>query len=130
MAGDTAGRVQVYRTMTERPLVDISASAVTPGPPVKSLQWSPAQPGLFFVLDANSCIHVWDLCSSDMCPQMSVPFSGQTLTSISLPPHPTGRMLAVASEAGTVDVYNLKPEFGALPKKDSERLQDVTFNKL
>ncbi|KAG8302726.1 WD repeat-containing protein 60 [Homalodisca vitripennis] len=125
MIGDTTGRVQIYRTMTERPLVDVSASAVSPGPPVKGLQWSSAQPGLFFVLDANSCIHVWDLCKSDMCPQMSVPFSGQTLTSICLTPHSASKMMAIASEAGTVDIYSLKAEFGALPKKESERLQDV-----
>lgn len=40
--------------MTERPLLDIAASPAEPSPPVKGVQWSPTQPGLFFVLDANS----------------------------------------------------------------------------
>lgn len=40
--------------MTERPLLDIAASPTDPSPPVKSVQWSPTQPGLFFVLDTNS----------------------------------------------------------------------------
>lgn len=46
--------MQIYRAMTERPLLDIAASPTDPSPPVKNVQWSPTQPGLFFVLDANS----------------------------------------------------------------------------
>lgn len=46
--------MQIYRAMTERPLLDIAASPADPSPPVKGVQWSPTQPGLFFVLDANS----------------------------------------------------------------------------
>lgn len=40
-----------------------------------------------------SSIHVWDLCASDMCPQMTVPFTSQVITSIALTRHPDSRML-------------------------------------
>lgn len=66
LAGTEDGNLWLYNLKNEMPLLSWSAS--TGGSGILSVKWSRSRPSVFYVLDANSNLHIWDLLKSDQGP--------------------------------------------------------------
>uniref|UniRef100_A0A1B6DU89 WD repeat-containing protein 60 n=1 Tax=Clastoptera arizonana TaxID=38151 RepID=A0A1B6DU89_9HEMI len=110
LVGDNEGRIRVYRTSSKQPLLNLFANASSLNSGVKSIQMSANHPGLFFVLDSKSCIHVWDLCIGDIYPQLTVPFDNQ-ISAIQLSQHVGANQMALATTTGQIQIHHLKTQF-------------------
>ncbi|CAI9598884.1 unnamed protein product, partial [Staurois parvus] len=66
LAGCTDGCIRLHTMSAEYPVMQWNDT--TGGQPIIALQWSLTRPTLFFVLDAASSIHIWDLLQNDLQP--------------------------------------------------------------
>ncbi|XP_047482829.1 cytoplasmic dynein 2 intermediate chain 1-like isoform X1 [Penaeus chinensis] len=74
LVGGSDGVVRLHSTALERPLTSWQSSPDCV--PVVDLQWSPARPCVFYVLDANARLHIWDLSAGDIFPVLTVETGG------------------------------------------------------
>ncbi|ROT85651.1 WD repeat-containing protein 60 [Penaeus vannamei] len=74
LVGGSDGVVRLHSTASERPLTSWQSSPDCV--PVVDLQWSPARPCVFYVLDANARLHIWDLSAGDIFPVLTVETGG------------------------------------------------------
>ncbi|XP_075223895.1 cytoplasmic dynein 2 intermediate chain 1-like [Lycorma delicatula] len=112
LVGTNGGRVRLYLNRFEFPLVDVAGTVANPGPAIISLQWSLHRAGVFFILDENSCLHIWDLCKSDIFPLFSVPMNNALVSTIQISPHKETQFLAIGTDKGAVEIHKLTSELG------------------
>ncbi|KAI8813973.1 WD40-repeat-containing domain protein [Cladochytrium replicatum] len=74
-----SGRVALFRLSSEVPIKTWVLESAQQGrtkqvspPPVKCVRWSAHRPAVFFVLDQESGLHVWDLMESDRGPHYTM----------------------------------------------------------
>ncbi|XP_071534076.1 uncharacterized protein [Panulirus ornatus] len=116
LVGGGDGIVRLHSTETDRPLT--SWQSAPDSSPIVDLQWSPARPCVFYVLDSHARLHVWDLSAGDIFPVLTVEAGGlvgSNLCAFSIAPtqitsrHP---LLSVfASDEGELILRQVSPEF-------------------
>ncbi|XP_042893349.1 cytoplasmic dynein 2 intermediate chain 1-like isoform X2 [Penaeus japonicus] len=116
LVGGSDGVVRLHSTASERPLTSWQSSPDSV--PVVDLQWSPARPCVFYVLDANARLHIWDLSAGDIFPVLTVETGGLvggTLSSFHIAPtkttshHPLHGIFA--NDQGELVLRQVSPEF-------------------
>ncbi|XP_068233794.1 cytoplasmic dynein 2 intermediate chain 1-like [Palaemon carinicauda] len=116
LVGSSDGMVRLHSISSERPLTTWQSAPDCA--PIKELQWSPARPCVFYVLDAMARLHVWDLSAGDIFPILTVEAGGLVggaLRSFNIAPtQPTSRhpLYAIfASDGGEMVLRQVGPEF-------------------
>ncbi|XP_064107541.1 cytoplasmic dynein 2 intermediate chain 1-like [Macrobrachium nipponense] len=116
LVGSSDGMVRLHSISSERPLTTWQSAPDCA--PVKGLQWSPARPCVFYVLDSMARLHIWDLSAGDIFPILTVEAGGLVggaLRSFNIAPtQPTSRhpLYAVfASDGGEMVLRQVGPEF-------------------
>lgn len=66
LSGSENGNLWLFTLKNEFPLLSWPSS--TSGSEILSIQWSHSRPSVFYVLDSQSNLHVWDLLKSDKGP--------------------------------------------------------------
>lgn len=67
--GCADGSVRLHSVQSEQPLLEWCGS--TAGEEVVSVQWALTRPAVFCVLDAASCLHLWDLVEDEQRPVLT-----------------------------------------------------------
>ncbi|XP_052127244.1 cytoplasmic dynein 2 intermediate chain 1 isoform X3 [Frankliniella occidentalis] len=125
LVGCGDGTVRLHSRLTARPLLSVAGSGgvVGAGPAISVLQWSNSRPCIFFALDCESRLHVWDLASSDMYPMLTIPFKGKFITTMQLsPPRHTSKAcpyLALGTSCGKLKVHLVKENFASTSLEDT-----------
>lgn len=86
LAGCEDGSVHLYHTSSARPL--ISWNALCEGHPIVTVEWSQSRPAVFFVLAANSSLHMFDLVETGAVPVHSDQITAGRATSFSVSSDP------------------------------------------
>jgi len=132
LAGCADGSLRLYHVDGEHPL--ISWPNATDGRPIKMVRFCRSRPSVFFVLDNQSCIYIWDLNMDDAMPLKSERISKSSVTSFCLSNDhsATGVGLAgrrpqmvVCLDSGAVEVHTISKEFSALMPEEVD--QFATF---
>ncbi|XP_058954836.2 cytoplasmic dynein 2 intermediate chain 1 isoform X2 [Pocillopora verrucosa] len=116
LAGTEDGNLWLFNLKNEIPLFSWS----TNGNGIISVQWSRSRPSVFYVLDINSNLHIWDLLKSDQGPVAVEKFkhgrvvcfelsNDYSASGIGIP----GRNpeLVLVFESGTVEIHKLSKAF-------------------
>ena len=108
----------MHSVTSEKPLITWPGSVN--GQPILRIIWSPSRPCVFYILDSDSRIHLWDLGVGDIYPAHSVQFE-EKVNVIAINPElgdpKQKQLLALGMENGRVEVHHLKSEYRA---KDSK----------
>ncbi|XP_037068385.1 cytoplasmic dynein 2 intermediate chain 1-like [Pollicipes pollicipes] len=126
LAGGADGSLRLHTTSGDRPL--ITWNNATAGAPVLALGWSRSRPCVFFVLDADSKIHVWDLSAGDIFPAETDEVKSGQVTAMDLSYGAEGDKpvthLAVCTDAGTVEVHRISETYtGATDEAASTEME-------
>ncbi|XP_023209488.1 WD repeat-containing protein 60-like isoform X1 [Centruroides sculpturatus] len=135
MVGCNDGSIRLHDIKLERPLLSWSDS--TNGKPVKQIKWSPSQPSVFFVMDADSRIYIWDLSQNISSPVEICELSQNGISCLCFscdaevnkkaysgwPPH-----LAMARENGILEIHQLGKKFSTLSPQQYEKQKQVLLN--
>ncbi|XP_034252529.1 WD repeat-containing protein 60 [Thrips palmi] len=119
LLGCADGTVRLHSRHSARPLLSVAGTggAVGAGPAIACLQWSTCRPCVFFALDTESRLHVWDLGASDMYPILTVPFRGKTISTMELSPSRHAAkacpFLALGTACGKLKVHLVKDSFAS-----------------
>lgn len=118
LAGTEDGNLWLFNLKNQTPLFSWSAS--TNGDGIISVQWSRSRPSVFYVLDVNSNLHIWDLLLSDQGPVAVEKFkhgrvvcfelsNDYSASGIGIP----GRNpeLVLVFESGVVEIHKLSKAF-------------------
>ena len=119
------GSVRLHSVTSERPLITWPGSV--DGQPILQVIWSPSRPCVFFVLDSDSRIHLWDLGVGDIYPAHTVQFE-ERVNSIALNPELSDprlkQMLALGMQNGKVEIHHLKADYRAADAKTCNKELD------
>ncbi|KAG7160194.1 WD repeat-containing protein 60-like [Homarus americanus] len=116
LVGSGDGVVRLHSVNTERPLT--SWQSAPDSSPIVDLQWSPARPCVFYVLDSLSRLHIWDLSAGDIFPVLTLESGGLVngnLSAFHIAPtqipshHPVHTVFA--SDEGELKLRQVSPEF-------------------
>ncbi|XP_017795904.1 PREDICTED: WD repeat-containing protein 60 [Habropoda laboriosa] len=116
------GTIRLHSLNIEKPILQLRDEDNTCE--IKSIQWSKTKPFLIFVLDNNSCIHIWDLSSSDIYPTCKVNMQKNgcikcmQLSSCKTKREMSCQYLALGMESGNVEIHKLKTNFYYSKKED------------
>lgn len=128
LAGSESGSLWLFNIKNELPLVSWPAS--TGGSDILSVQWSRSRPSVFYVLDVNSNLYVWDLLKSDQGPVAVEKFkhgrvacfelsSDYSASGIGIP----GRNpeLVLVFESGVVEIHQISSLFSSAAGDELDR---------
>ncbi|XP_031556778.1 WD repeat-containing protein 60-like isoform X2 [Actinia tenebrosa] len=131
LAGNRDGSIRLYNLTNELPLNTWTHS--TQGSSILSVQWSNSIPSMFFVLDANSTLYIWDLLKTDSEPvaiekvkQGSVISfelsSDYSATGVGVP----GRNaeLTLGYKNGSVEVHKISAQFSKAAADELDRFHE------
>ncbi|XP_043365572.1 cytoplasmic dynein 2 intermediate chain 1 isoform X6 [Dermochelys coriacea] len=125
LVGCSDGSIRLHQMTSEHPLIQWNDS--TNGQPVIALQWALTRPAVFFVLDASSCVYIWDLLENDLCPvAKQIIQSDKVMTMVVLgEPEKTNGLLgiALAKQSGIIDIQYVKKRWALPQSEESEKLQ-------
>ncbi|KAK3930958.1 Cytoplasmic dynein 2 intermediate chain 1 [Frankliniella fusca] len=124
LVGCGDGTIRLHSRLTARPLLSVAGSggAIGAGPAISVLQWSNSRPCIFFALDCESRLHIWDLASSDMYPMLTVPFRGKIINVMQLSPQHSSKAcpyLALGTTCGKLKVHLVKENFASKSLEDT-----------
>ncbi|XP_037746987.1 cytoplasmic dynein 2 intermediate chain 1 isoform X5 [Chelonia mydas] len=124
VVGCSDGSIRLHQMTSEHPLIQWNDS--TNGQPVIALQWALTRPAVFFVLDASSCVYIWDLLENDLCPvAKQIIQSDKVMTMVVLgEPEKTNGLLgiALAKQSGIIDIQYVKKRWALPQSEESEKL--------
>ncbi|CAM4522339.1 unnamed protein product [Lepidochelys olivacea] len=124
LVGCSDGSIRLHQMTSEHPLIQWNDS--TNGQPVIALQWALTRPAVFFVLDASSCVYIWDLLENDLCPvAKQIIQSDKVMTMVVLgEPEKTNGLLgiALAKQSGIIDIQYVKKRWALPQSEESEKL--------
>lgn len=125
LAGCDDGSVRLHSVTSEKPLITWPGSV--DGQPIVQIIWSPSRPCVFYVLDSDSRIHLWDLGVGDIYPAHTVQFEDR-VNVIGLNPELSDprlkQMLALGMQNGRVEVHHLKADYRASDLKSCSKELD------
>ncbi|RZF46568.1 hypothetical protein LSTR_LSTR002900 [Laodelphax striatellus] len=122
LSASSTGRVNLFQRKIRNPMIELIGTVNDPGPPVKSICWSPVKQNIFFILDGESSIHVWDLCYSDFSPRFTLPKADSVITAMSISPHAEEQLLALSTDKGEIEIHRLNE---ALSEDKSKRESEM-----
>uniref|UniRef100_H2ZUZ2 Dynein 2 intermediate chain 1 n=1 Tax=Latimeria chalumnae TaxID=7897 RepID=H2ZUZ2_LATCH len=130
LVGCSDGSIRVHEMNTEYPTMQWRDS--TDGQPIIAMQWSLTRPAVFFVLDAVSTIHVWDLLENDLQPvsKECVQTDGVTMMAVLGEPEKPSALscLVLAKQSGTIEVQCIKNKWAISQREELEKLHYVLHN--
>ncbi|XP_077347262.1 cytoplasmic dynein 2 intermediate chain 1 isoform X2 [Lithobates pipiens] len=125
LAGCTDGCIRLHTMSAEYPVMQWNDT--TGGQSIIALQWSLTRPTMFFVLDAASSIHIWDLLQNDLQPIAKESITSDQVLSMSVFGEPEKNNnvmgLALSKESGTVEIQYIKKKWAKPQPKELEKLQ-------
>ncbi|CAL7937715.1 unnamed protein product [Xylocopa violacea] len=116
------GTIRLHSLNIEKPILQLKDEEDMYA--IKSVQWSRSKPFIFFVLDDNSCIRIWDLSNSDTHPtykidmQKSGRIKNMQLSYCKTKRDMSHQYLTFGTESGEVEIHKLKTNFCYSKKKD------------
>ncbi|XP_057340923.1 cytoplasmic dynein 2 intermediate chain 1 isoform X2 [Microplitis mediator] len=134
LAGCEDGTVCLYSSTIERPLLKFKNLNTTAA--IKIIQWSRSKPLTIFILDNDSCIHVWDLSKSDIFPTHSIsPGKYSHVDSMELSPCKSNndfinQYMALGLNNGNVEIHKFNDEFQYSDKNEISTELKVLINYL
>uniref|UniRef100_A0A8D9B528 WD repeat-containing protein 60 n=1 Tax=Cacopsylla melanoneura TaxID=428564 RepID=A0A8D9B528_9HEMI len=129
LVGFSNGQIKMYNRKREKPLISFAGTG-NPNDPavdVRYICWSKHRLGLFFVLDSDARLHLWDLCKSDMYPLYSISLQFAKVTNLDLSPYfdrnaVQSSFLVLGTSSGHVEVHRIRKELGK--QSDAEFKKD------
>lgn len=135
LIGCDDGSIRLHNIHLERPL--LSWSDATNGKPIKQIKWSSCQPAMFFVVDTDSSIYIWDLSQNisnpiEVCESLQNRISFLCFSFNSeansekysgWPPH-----VAIARENGILEIHQLSKKFSVLSQQQYEKQKQVLLH--
>lgn len=125
LAGCTDGCIRLHTMSAEYPVLQWNDT--TGGQSIIALQWSLTRPTMFFVLDAASSIHIWDLLQNDLQPIAKESITSDQVLSMSVFGEPEKNNnvmgLALSKASGTVEIQYIKKKWAKPQPKELEKLQ-------
>ena len=104
LVGSEDGSIRLHSTNNDRPL--ITWAGTVDNEPIVKVIWSTSRPCVFFILDTDNRIHLWDLGAGDIYPAHTVQFGDQVNSfSLSCENGEPGmrQMLAIGLEDGRLE---------------------------
>ncbi|XP_043917959.1 cytoplasmic dynein 2 intermediate chain 1 [Protopterus annectens] len=127
LVGCSDGSVRLHRTTSEYPVFQWNDS--TKGQPVVFMQWSFTRPAVFFILDAESYIYIWDLLDNDMQPVAQELIQSDKVTTIAVlgdPEKPNALSgLVLAKQSGTIEIQYLNKRWTVIQHEELKKLHKI-----
>ncbi|KAK6299959.1 hypothetical protein J4Q44_G00299920 [Coregonus suidteri] len=125
LVGCGDGSVRLHTVLSEQPLMEWTSS--TAGQPVVSVQWAKTRPTVFCVLDAASCLHIWDLLEKDFEPVITEKIDADRVTAMAVFGDPakqnTYSGISLATQSGKIEIQYFSKRFTVPESADLEKLQ-------
>lgn len=80
LVGFSDGNVCLYSKLVDKPIMVLSEKKLTKHPTIDSIRWSHNVSFIFYTINNNNLINVWNLSDSDMFPIYSIPFDENITT--------------------------------------------------
>ncbi|KAM9775563.1 cytoplasmic dynein 2 intermediate chain 1 isoform 1-T1 [Syngnathus typhle] len=113
LVGCGDGSVRLHEVSRDKPVDEWTDG--TAGEAVLSLQWSQTRPAVFWVLDAASRLHIWDLLKSDKAPVVTERLDADRLTAMAAFGDPGQQNMysgiATAHHSGKIEMHYFTREF-------------------
>ncbi|XP_028972221.2 WD repeat-containing protein 60 isoform X2 [Esox lucius] len=126
LVGCGDGSVRLHTVLNEQPLMEWSSC--TAGQPVVSVQWAQTRPAVFCVLDAASCLHIWDLVEKDFEPVITEKINGDSVTAMAVfgdPAKQNTSGIALAMQSGKIEMQCFSKRFTVSESADLEKLKSM-----
>ncbi|XP_023318913.1 WD repeat-containing protein 60 [Trichogramma pretiosum] len=129
LAGCKDGSIRLHSLHAETPLMKLKDEDSLAG--IRSIQWSRSRPSIFYVLDDQSRIAVWDMLKSATKPIYVVATTNwESVKCIKLSPCNVERdkqnqYMAIGTYGGNVEVHKLKRDFYFSKQEDMQREMDA-----
>ncbi|KAL2085589.1 hypothetical protein ACEWY4_018909 [Coilia grayii] len=124
------GSVRLHSVQCEQPLLEWSGS--TGGVAVVSVQWALTRPAVFCVLDAASCLHVWDLLEDVKGPVLTEKIDVDRVATMAVFGDPakqnTYSGIALAKHSGRIEIHYFRKRFTVPSSADNEKLDSLTHD--
>ena len=122
---DSDGSVRLHAVTNERPLITWPGSV--DGTPIVQVLWSQSKPCVFYVLDSDSRVHLWDLNQSDIYPDHTVQFEDD-IEVLGVNPELKDprqkQLLALGMKNGKIEVHHMKPEYKCMNDEECDKELD------
>ncbi|KAJ8010225.1 hypothetical protein DPEC_G00072790 [Dallia pectoralis] len=126
LVGCGDGSVRLHTVLNEQPLMEWSSC--TAGQPVVSVQWAQTRPAVFCVLDASSCLHIWDLLEKDFEPVVTEKLHADRVTAMAVfgdPAKQNTSGIALAMQSGKIEMQCFSKRFTVPESADLEKLKSM-----
>ncbi|XP_049605847.1 cytoplasmic dynein 2 intermediate chain 1 [Syngnathus scovelli] len=125
LVGCGDGSVRLHEVSCEKPVDEWTDG--TAGEAVVSLQWSQTRPAVFWVLDAASRLHIWDLLKSDKAPVVTERLDADRLTAMAAFGDPGQQNMysgiATAHRSGKIEMHYFTREFTVQSCEEEQALE-------
>ncbi|XP_014256242.1 WD repeat-containing protein 60 isoform X2 [Cimex lectularius] len=111
LVGYDDGNVTLFNIDRSKPLRTFTSHPEMVGSPVVNLKWCSFKVGLFFVMDNESSVYVWDICKGDVFPQFSVPLKRKSATNMDISCDSRFPYLAMSLKKSQLCIHRIKDEF-------------------
>ncbi|KAA0723498.1 WD repeat-containing protein 60 [Triplophysa tibetana] len=126
LVGCSDGTLRLHSVLKDDPLMEWTCSG---GSPILSVQWSQTRPAVFFVLDAASDLHIWDLTENDYVPVITKNIHNDRVSVMAVFGEPakqnTFSGVALAKQSGTVEIQYFTRSLTVPNDSDKEKLNSV-----
>lgn len=130
LAGHDDGCVRLYLSDRQYPVISWPFS--TNGCSIIKVQWSSIRPSVFFVLDGNHCLHVWDLAIMHAGPIRTELSNAKRMKNFALSKASVTKSPEIAliyeeatEKKSVLEVHKLAPHFSQIT--DYQELDQLTF---
>ncbi|XP_041099576.1 cytoplasmic dynein 2 intermediate chain 1-like isoform X2 [Polyodon spathula] len=127
LVGCADGSIRLHSTTTEYPIMEWNGS--TNGEPIISVQWALTRPAVFFVLDAASCLYIWDLLVNDFQPVIKEKNQSDEITTMSVFGDPGKQNsfagMSLAKQSGKIEIHYLNKQWSVPNTEETEKLNDI-----
>ncbi|XP_055520578.1 cytoplasmic dynein 2 intermediate chain 1 isoform X3 [Leucoraja erinacea] len=125
LAGCSDGTIRLHSVTNEWPILQWNES--TKGSPIRSVLWALTRPGMFFVLDAESHVYVWDLMQDVSKPVVEESLQSDRITTMAIlgdPEKPNlSSGLMLAKQSGVIEMQYLQKRWSEPHLNELETLQ-------
>ncbi|XP_042566209.1 cytoplasmic dynein 2 intermediate chain 1 isoform X4 [Clupea harengus] len=132
LVGCGDGSVRLHSIQSEQPLLEWSGS--TGGEAVVSVQWALTRPAVFCVLDAASCLHLWNLVEDQQRPVLTERIDVDSVTTMAVFGDPATQNMysgiALAKHSGRIEIHYFRKRFTVPTLADSEKLDSLMRDAL
>ncbi|XP_032900496.1 cytoplasmic dynein 2 intermediate chain 1 isoform X2 [Amblyraja radiata] len=127
LVGCSDGTIRLHSVTNEWPILQWNES--TKGSPIRSVLWALTRPGMFFVLDAESHVYVWDLMQDVSKPVVEESLQSDRITTMAIlgdPEKPNlSSGLMLAKQSGAIEMQYLQKRWSEPHLNELETLQYI-----